>query len=97
MNTIEQSYEFTGAEKVNAWGVTVKQIRAVRDIPRHGIRRGDIGGWIETAQLANGSPRVSGNAWVSGDAWVSGNARVYGDEWLRMRAREMFDNEGATA
>ena len=22
---------------------------------------------------------------------------VYGDEWLRMRAREMFDNEGATA
>ena len=40
---------------------------AGRDIPRRGVKVGDIGGW------------VSGTAWVSGDAWVSGTAQVSGD------------------
>ena len=76
---MEQSYEFTGVEKVNDWGVTVKQIRATRDIPRHGVHKGDIGGWIESEHLTNGAARVSGDAWVFGDAQVSGAAQVSGD------------------
>ena len=83
----EQSYEFTGVEKVNACGVTVKQIRAVRDIPRHGVRNGDVGGWIESAELKSGNARVSGNAWVFGDAQVFGDARVFGDAWVSGNAR----------
>ena len=70
------SFEFTGATKVNLHGYTVRQIRATRDIPRAGVRKGDLGGWIESAELTNGDARVSGNAWVYGDAQVYGNARV---------------------
>jgi len=86
-----QSYEFTGAEKVNLWGYTVRQIRATRDIPNAGVRKGDLGGWIESAELTNGDARVSGNAWVSGDAQVYGNARVSGDAWVYGNAQVSGD------
>ncbi|MGG7510969.1 hypothetical protein, partial [Plantibacter sp. YIM 135249] len=72
-------YEFTGETKVNLHGYTVKQIRALRDIPRTSVKKGDVGGWIESEQLANGDARVSGDAWVSGNAQVYGNARVSGN------------------
>ena len=93
------SYEFTGLEKVNSFGVTVKQIRAIRDIPGTSVRKDDVGGWIESAELPNGNARLSGNAWVSGDARVSGNARlsdnarvsgdarVSGNAWVSGNAR----------
>ena len=80
-----QKYELTGTTKVNDWGVTVHQIRATEDIPRFGVRKGDLGGWVESETLRNGDARVYGNAQVSGDArvsgnaWVSGNAQVYGN------------------
>ena len=48
------------------------RIRALVDIPRAGVRAGDLGGWVESEScLAH-----SGNAWVFGNAEVSGNARV---------------------
>lgn len=47
----------------------VTRIRALRDIPLHGVRRGDLGGYIETVN----------NLAQDGDAWVAGRARVYGD------------------
>ena len=72
-----QKYELTGTTKVNDWGVTVHQIRATEDIPRWGVSKGDLGGWVESETLRNGDARVSGDAWVSGDAQVSGNAQVY--------------------
>jgi len=39
------SFEFTGETKVNFHGVTVHRIRATRDIPRAGVKKGDEGGW----------------------------------------------------
>ena len=64
-------FEFTGETKV--WcGITLKQIRATKDL-KCGVKKGDVGGWIEK------EAQVSGNAWVYGDARVYGNARVYGD------------------
>ena len=80
-----QSFEFTGLERVNKWGATVKQIRATRDIPINGVRKGDIGGWIESAA------HLSGDAWVSGDAQVFGNAQVYGNAQVSGDAR-LYDN-----
>ena len=77
------SFEFTGETKVNFHGVTVRRIRATRDIPRAGVKKGDEGGWVESVELPNGNARVSGNAWVSGDAQVSGNAQVSGDAWVK--------------
>ena len=83
----EQKYELTGTSKVNAWGVTVHQIRATEDIPRHGVKKGDLGGWVESESLTNGDARVFGAAWVSGDARVFGAAWVFGDAQVFGAAR----------
>ena len=63
-------YELTGER--NAEGLY--RIRALRDIPRHGVRAGDLGGWVAgEANLAQ-----DGDCWVADDAQVFGGARVYG-------------------
>ena len=85
------SFEFTGEEKVNHHGVTVRRIRATRDIPNAGVKKGDKGGWIESVELKDGNARVSGNAWVYGNAQVYGNARVYGNAQVSGNAR-VFGN-----
>ena len=73
-------------------GVTLYRIRALIDIPRHGVKAGDIGGWVEsTCHLSPegdawigdhacvyGKARVSGHALVSGEARVFGHAHVSG-------------------
>ena len=77
-----RKYELTDQHYPSApW---LRRIRALVDIPRVGVRAGDLGGWVESegclAQSGDawvsGDARVSGDAWVSGDARVSGNARV---------------------
>ena len=50
-------------------GAHLTRIRALRDIPRHRVTAGDLGGRIES----------EANLDQSGGAWVSGDARVYGD------------------
>ena len=66
--TANAKYEFTGETK--QWlGITLRRIRAVRDIAALGIVAGTLGGWIENE---NNLSQVSGNAWVYGNAWVSG-------------------------
>ena len=65
---MDKNYKFTGETKeVN--GITLNQIVAIKDIPKHNIKVGDIGGWIEKYEN------------LSDNAWVFGNARVYGDAW----------------
>ena len=67
----------------------------LRDIPRHGVKKGDIGGWIEhEGNLSqNGDCVVLDEAWVSGNAQVfdnaqvSGNARVSGSVWVGSKAK----------
>lgn len=41
-----KKYEFTDEVK-NIDGKTLHRIRAVRDIPEHDIKAGDLGGWLE--------------------------------------------------
>lgn len=55
-------FELTDESKVNPSGIRVYRIRATEDIPRWGIRRGDLGGWVESAELTSGDARVSGDA-----------------------------------
>ena len=43
------SYDFTGAEKTNAHGITLKQIRATKSNTHHQVKKGDLGGWIAPA------------------------------------------------
>lgn len=71
MNT--KNYEMT-EETVSAWnGETLHRIRATASIKNHGVRKGDLGGFIGKAVT------LSDNAWVSGDAKVSGNANIFGN------------------
>ena len=45
----------------------LRRIQALRDIPIHKVKQGDLGGWI----------KKESNLSQKGDAWISGNARVY--------------------
>lgn len=60
-------YKLTGEEKL--WGCTsLHRIQALRDIPRHGVKAGDLGGWIEGVR----------NLSQFGDCWVADDAKVFG-------------------
>ena len=72
-----KKYELSENSKTNAFDCKVFQIRALQDIERFGIKKGDLGGWIQSEL----------NLSQEGDAWVSGNARVYGNAWVSGNAR----------
>ena len=74
-------YEFTG-ETIRVGDATLHRIRAVTDLPRHGVRAGDVGGWIAGTANLSGGARVFGDAWVYGDAEVFGGAQVSGRAWV---------------
>lgn len=64
-------YELT--DETHPYRSTLHRIRAVRDIPERGVKRGDLGGWVESESNLS----KSGTAWVFGDARVFDGARVY--------------------
>ena len=84
-----KKYKLT--DEVNERGL--HRIIALRDIPRHNVKKGDLGGfieseenlsqdgdaWIEDDTEVFNNARVSENALIYGDANVFGYAQVYGD------------------
>lgn len=60
----------------NATGL--HQIIALRDIESIGVKKGDLGGWIEKEINLS----QSDNAWVFGDAQIYGDAQVSGNTML---------------
>ena len=92
---MNRKYKLTDETK-GIGGITLHRIRALRNIPRYGVKYGDLGGWIESESNLS----QDGDAWVSddarvygdavvcddalvyGDAWVCGNASVSGDAWV---------------
>jgi hypothetical protein len=69
-------FELTSETIVNAWGVTLFRIKATCNIKSRGVKKGELGGFVESTHLSSGDARVSGNAWVYDNAQVSGNAWV---------------------
>lgn len=63
-----RKYEFTGEKQVLPNGITVSQIKALRDIPRFKVKEGDLGGWLQFSE----------NLLEENDAWVNEGAIVYG-------------------
>jgi hypothetical protein len=61
------------------------RIIALRDIPRHGVRAGDVGGFVAREENLSqdgdawieGDARVFDDALVCGEALISGSARIY--------------------
>ena len=81
---MSNKYELTNETKTLAGGTVLHRIRALRDIPRFGVKAGELGGFVEgEINLSqDGDAWVSGNACVSANACVSDNAWVYGDAWV---------------
>ena len=88
-----KKYELTNETKTLAGGTVLHRIRALRDIPRFGVKAGELGGFVEGENnlSQDGDAWVSGDAEVSGDAWVFGKAKVYGNAWVSGDA-EIYGN-----
>ena len=78
-----KKYELTNETKTLADGTVLHRIRALRDISRHGVKAGDLGGLIEKENNLS----QDGDAWISDDARVSGNACVFGYACVHDNAR----------
>lgn len=94
MHNTPLKYEITDIEHPHASGLY--RIRALRDIDRHFVRRGDLGGYIEGGR--NLSHR--GDCWVGGDALVKKEARVQdnayaGDNAFLTGRAQLCDNARA--
>jgi UDP-3-O-[3-hydroxymyristoyl] glucosamine N-acyltransferase len=94
-----RKYEMTNESRtvqlLDGRKVTVFRIRALRDIPRHGVKAGELGGWVESeANLAQEGAcwidqyaRVVGGATVIGNALIAGQSQVYDKAQVRDNAK----------
>jgi hypothetical protein len=73
---LEKKYQLTD-ETIEIEGVTLHRIRALRDIPRYRVTKGDLGGFIESEYNLS----HKGDCWVAEDAKIARKARVFGDGW----------------
>lgn len=76
---MSKKFELTDETVVAGDGTVLYRIRAVEDIPARGVRKGDLGGFVESVGNLSGNAWVYGEAQVSGDARVLNNAQVYGN------------------
>lgn len=67
---MEKHYKIREDLSINFRGTKLFRIEATKDLPRHNVKKGDIGGYIEKYE------NLSDNAWVFGDAKVLGKAEV---------------------
>lgn len=63
-------------DSITVDGHILHRIQADRDIPFHGVKVGDVGGWIEKRENLQGEAWVDDDAMVYDDAVVTGNAFV---------------------
>lgn len=54
------------------------RIKAIRDIPEHGVRKGDLGGFVFDASTLS----HEGSCWVGGQAQAIYNVRITGDAYI---------------
>lgn len=91
---METRYELVMHDTIERFGKKLYRIQAAVDMPLHQIRKGDLGGWIESPenlpQLGNGwvdeYALVYQNAIITGDALVTGHAEVFGHALIHDRA-----------
>lgn len=75
-------YEFTGNirfQMYNGVNDELRSIRALRDIPVHGVKAGDLGGWIAVGSELS----QEGDAWISGNSYLYRDTKVSGDVLIK--------------
>lgn len=70
-----KKYMLVGEATITENGTTLRRIRALKDIEAFGVKKGDLGGFVESESNLT----YDGNAWVGGDAKVYGESRVIGN------------------
>lgn len=86
MSEIGDKYAFQQAPPlVLSDGTVLQRIFALRDIPLHNVKAGDIGGYIEDEKIL----KQTDSAWVGGNAKVYGHSRVLKDSLVTGEA-ELF-------
>lgn len=78
------SFELTDDTREHK-GETLYRIRATEDNPLHGVKAGDLGGWVTSTHVGD-TPRISGQAWVADDATVAEHARISGNAHVSAHA-----------
>ena len=98
MSNETKKYEFTGETTQIQSGertVTLHRIRALRDMPILDVKKGDLGGWLESEKNLShdstswvfGEARVFDEAQVFDEARVFDEAQVFGEAWVFGKAR----------
>jgi hypothetical protein len=96
---VQKKYEITDIQHPDS--PFIHRIRALIDIPRYGVKAGDLGGYIHNEWnlsqdgdcWVGGNACVFENAWVyenalaCGDCLVGGHARIYGNALIGGNAR----------
>jgi NDP-sugar pyrophosphorylase family protein len=87
-----QKYELAN-EPILFMGHTLYRIKALKSIPSKNVKKGDLGGWVESYNNLDqkGDCWVADDAYVYSNAEVSGNAKVYGNANVYGNAK-VFDN-----
>ena len=96
-----RKFELTDETFTFPSGLVLRRIRALRDIKRHCVNKGDLGGFVESEKnlsqvgqsWVGGEAKVYGSAWVYGKCLISksakvfGDARVHGNAWIHGKAK----------
>jgi len=78
-------------EYIEKAGRKLYRIQATVDMPQHGVKAGDLGGFVESYENLLGNAWVADNAKVFDNARVFENAKVFGNAQVSGNAR-VFEN-----
>lgn len=62
----------------NSGAAIMHRIEALRDIPEHGVKAGDLGGYVNDTSILS----HDGTAWIADNAMVLSNVRVQGNAYV---------------
>jgi len=86
-NEMKSHYKLRKDLSIEVFGRKLFRIEATKNIECQGVKRGEVGGYIETKENLSGKAWVSGKAQVYGEAQVSGKAQVSGEARVSGKAQ----------
>jgi carbonic anhydrase/acetyltransferase-like protein (isoleucine patch superfamily) len=89
--TMEKHFKIRKDLSMEYAGRTLYRIEATKDLPKHGVKKGDLGGWIEKEENLQDNAWIADEAKVFDNAKACGNAKVY-DEAEVYGCSKVFDN-----
>lgn len=69
-------YELTDETTTTAVGATLHRLRALRDLPQHGVKAGDLGGWVYHGIVMGAGAWVWSYASIGSGASIGSYARI---------------------